>query len=123
MSEESRYWFETWHKLAMKNPWIIEAWDPPLHITEQCIKNTIEELFDHFQRGNWCLADCVIYDDICFINQIDGGSEYLVIKRDCAFESLSANRLPLDELTDFISDVKQATNEQLKNLTYRNRRT
>ena len=115
---EGHYFFETWHHLAMKNPWIIEAWDPPLHITERCERKSIEELYDHFSRGNWCLGDCVYYRDICFINQVNGGSEYLVIRRDLPFESISANRYSLDKLKDFIQNVERATDEELKTLTY-----
>jgi hypothetical protein len=115
---EGHYYFQTWHKIAMRNPWIIEAWDPPLHITESNEKKSIQELYDHFSRGNWCLGDCVYYRDICFINQVNGGSEYLVIRRDLPFESISANRFTLDMLEKFIQNVEQATDEQLKTLTY-----
>jgi hypothetical protein len=109
---------EVWVKIGMKNIWIKRASDPPFDIRQVHEKKTIQELYDHFQHGNWCTGDAPYYQNICFINQVDGGSEYMVIRDDISFESLSADHLSLDELTEFIERVQKATPKQLKYLEY-----
>jgi len=39
-----------------------------------------ETLKKFFKSGNWCLGQGVIYQNLCFINQINGGDEWLTIK-------------------------------------------
>ena len=107
-----------WLNIGKKNPWIMNACDPPFTLREIHEKTTIQELYEHFQHGNWCLGDAPYYRDICFINQVDGGSEYLVIKGNVSFESLSADRYTLEKLTDFINRVEMASDEQLRKLEY-----
>ena len=114
-SDEMR---KMWLSIGRKNLWIAKAYDPPFTLREIHEKTTIQELYDHFQHGNWCLGDAPYYRDICFINQVDGGSEYLVIKGGVSFESLSADRLSLEELTGFINRVEKASDEQLRSLEY-----
>ena len=108
----------TWLKLGRKNPWIREANDPPFTLEQLHEKKTIEGLDLHFKHGNWCLGDAPYYQNVCFINQVDSGTEYLVIRDDIVFESLSVQYFPLDKLRRFIEDVQKATPEQLKNLEY-----
>ena len=107
-----------WVLIGKKNPWIREAHDPAFDASQVHEKNTIPELYEHFQHGNWCLGDAPYYQNVCFINQDDGGSEYLVIRDGQAFESLTAIRYSLEKLTDFIRRVQRATPEQLRKLEY-----
>lgn len=107
-----------WVRIGKKNPWIREAYDPRFDSTQVHEKKTVQELYDHFQHGNWCLGDAPYYHDICFINQVDGGSEYLTIKGNVPFESLSADHYTLEKLQDFIDRVEKATDNQLRKLEY-----
>lgn len=107
-----------WVKLGKQNPWIKRACDPRFDSNQVHEKKTISDLYDHFVHGNWCLGDAPYYQNICFINQVDGGSEYMVIRDDIPFESLSVQFYTLDKLTDFITRVQKATPEQLRKLEY-----
>lgn len=109
---------QEWVKIGKKNPWIKRASDPAFDIRQVHEKKTVQELYDHFQHGNWCTGDAPYYQNICFINQVDGGSEYMVIRDDISFESLTAERYSLEKLTAFIERVQKATPEQLRKLEY-----
>lgn len=86
--------------------------------------NDIEVLRDFFKNGNWCLGCAVIYKSLCFIEQVNGGSEFLVIKNSkkegCfAFESWSTEAMAKNNT--LISNIKRllkATDEQLRRLEY-----
>lgn len=107
-----------WVAIGKRNPWVRGAYDPRFDLSQLHEKRTIEELYNHFQHGNWCLGDAPYYQNLCFINQVDGGSEYMVIRDDIAFESLTAERYTLEKLTDFITRAQKATVEQLRKLEY-----
>ena len=69
------------------------------------------------------LGQAVIFKDLCFMEQVDGGSEFLVIKNGkdgCfAFESWSTKRMVDDgSFEDNLKRIMQATDEQLKKLEY-----
>ncbi len=53
----------------------------------------IDALREHFERGNWAIRQGVVFDDLAFINQVNGGDEWWTLKRDgeewAAFESTS----------------------------------
>ena len=53
----------------------------------------INALREHFGRGNWAIRQGVVFDDLAFINQANGGDEWWTLKRDgeewVAFESTS----------------------------------
>ena len=107
-----------WVEIGKKNPWIRVANDPRFDINQVHEKKTISDLHDHFVHGNWCLGDAPFYKNICFINQDDGGGEYLVIRDDIPFESITVKYFPLEKLTDFINRVLNATEKQLRELEY-----
>ncbi|TFF93366.1 MAG: hypothetical protein EU543_03800 [Promethearchaeota archaeon] len=68
----------------------------------------------------------IYYKNICFINQIHAGDEWLVIRDNIAFESLTALAVLKDKgeqgIRNFIEDVLVATREQLKALEYKRKR-
>jgi hypothetical protein len=111
---------QKWVSIGKENPWIRTAYDPAFDASQVHEKKSIQELYDHFQHGNWCIGDAPYYQNICFINQVDGGCEYMVIRDDISFESLSADRYSLEKLTTFIERVQKATPEQLRKLKYNN---
>jgi hypothetical protein len=123
-AEEKTNWIPTWLKIGKKNIWIQEAWDPPFTTGSFSECKTIDELIEKFDHGNWCLGQAFYFGDICFINQIDGGDEWLVIKQDCAFESFTTRLMIHDNVYPFarlIEDIQKATIEQCKKLEYTNR--
>lgn len=109
---------QTWMRIGKENPWIRRACDPVFDARSFHEKKTVQELYDHFQHGNWCLGDAPYIGNVCFINQDDGGSEYLVIRDGIPFESLTAIRFSLEKLTAFLDHVTLATPEQLRKLEY-----
>lgn len=62
-----------------------------------CVMDTLKKLKSFFRHGNWCLGQAVIYKNLCFIQQVNGGDEWLTIKKfDTgikAFESISFERI------------------------------
>lgn len=115
-------WIETWYKLGKQNPWIAQAYDPPFTLDSftysRCV--SIEELREKFERGNWCVGTAFYFNDICFINQVEGGGEWLVIRKDIVFESLTGSHYGecLGRLQNFIERVEAGTDQQLKELRY-----
>jgi len=114
-----REWISTWLELGNKNPWIVEAVDPPFNAASFYDCNTLLELAAFFRHGNWSLGTAFAYANFCFINQINGGSEWLVIRNDLAFESFST-RLMLESgsFLDTMKSIIRATPEQLSTWSY-----
>ena len=124
---EIKFWEEA-YKIGMKNGWCsgefamqdgdFIAEEDRLNKKSVCAIDDIETLKAFFKQGNWCLGQAVIFKSLCFIQQINGGDEWLVIK--CgepvfSFESWSCSRMDLDKE---ISRVIKATDEQLRKLEY-----
>lgn len=113
---------QEWLKIGRRNAWIKDAWDPPFDERSFEEVTSVEELKEELYRGNWAIGTAFYYNNICFINQVDGGDEFLVIRGKVTFESISARVMIANgDFDDFIKDVEVATDEQLKNLTYRRR--
>ncbi len=119
---------EKWLSIAQQNPWIRQrgsqdandtcAYEEPLneHDFFQC--GTIAELYSFLSRGNWMLGQPFYYQNLCFINQINAGDEWLVIRDGLAFESLTAGAMEYQEFKEWVKRVMKATEEDLRNLTY-----
>jgi hypothetical protein len=58
------------------------------------------------------------FQNLCFINQINAGDEWLVIRDGIAFESLTAGAMGYEEFRDWIECVFTATEEELRRLEY-----
>ena len=125
-----------WLELGRANRWITRAVDPPFTETSFAECRTVDELLDRFEHGNWCLGQAFYLDDLCFIQQVDGGDEWLTIKQDLAFESISFGHIirrdgpPIpqhlikyvrwaSEAWQLIEDLQRATLAQCKALEYR----
>lgn len=124
---------EMCYKIGMKNHWCsgkaaIEDGD---YVVEEDrlnrdsfkIFDSLDKLKEYFARGNWCLGSSFIYNDLCFMNQVDGGGEWLTIKRfgdeAIAFESMSMSLIIKDEkFEDTIRRLEAATKEQCRTLNY-----
>ena len=113
---------EIWYKLGMSNFWIREADDPEFSKDMLYECKTLDELIEKFEHGNWCLGQGFYYKDICFINQIDGGCEWLTIKDDIAFESMSCGLMLRREgrgyFIELIERIEKAEKEDLLRYNY-----
>lgn len=86
----------------------------------------IDALREHFGRGNWAIRQGVVFGDLAFINQVNGGDEWWTLKRDgegwMAFESTSfayvieAKGRPAFET--LVRSMQLATPAQCKTLDY-----
>lgn len=86
-------WIPTWLRIGKRNPWVREASDPPFNMQSFHGCPSDDELLDKFAHGNWCLGQAFYRGDLCFIQQVDGGDEWLTIKQDAPFESISFGRI------------------------------
>ena len=113
---------DTWLNLGMANRWIRKAVDPPFTETSFAECHTVDELLDRFEHGNWALGVAFYLGDLCFIQQVGGGDEWLTIKQDLAFESISFGGIirrdgrPVAQ--QLIEDLQRATLAQCKALEY-----
>jgi hypothetical protein len=122
-------------KVALRNPWINgsvanQDGDPFMAIeyelTEKsfCECVTLERLKADFMSGCWSLNTAFIYKNLVFINQDNGGDEWLTLKQFedgevIAFESLTA-RLIIEkgEFEQLIDRMLKASKEQCEKLEY-----
>jgi len=89
MSTETINLIKEWIKIGNHNIWISEAEDPSFSINpcDEC--KSWEEIIEKLNQGNWCNGQAFYYKNFCFINQVNGGDEWLVIRGNIAFESIS----------------------------------
>jgi hypothetical protein len=118
---------QIWFEIGKKNPWIREATDPPFTIESfsgEADCATVQQLVRSILRGNWCLGTVFHHQDICFINQVDGGDEWLTIKGRTPFESITFRtfRETHEEAerraSETIERIRKATEEQCRRLAY-----
>lgn len=113
---------EKWIEIGNKNPWISQAWDPPFDENSFCECKTVDELIEKFEHGNWCLGTAFYYKNLCFINQVNGGDEWLVIRDSIPFESMSCGLIIENHGREYFKQLVErmlnATEEQLINLEY-----
>lgn len=109
-----------WLDIGRKNQWIRQAEDP--RFTDKSFSECLsfEDLADMILRGNWCLGQAFYCGDICLINQVNGGDEWLVIKGYTSFESFTCEALGRERLLKAFHDIKEATEEQCRALEYGN---
>jgi len=96
--------------------------DSPYSFVEARDLDTLEAFFLH---GNWSIRQGIVYGDLVFVNQVNGGDEWWTLKLDrktnqyVAFESITF-RLIIEhgEFTEYISRLERATIEQCKRLDY-----
>lgn len=108
-----------WFQLGRENPDIHEAYDPPFLIDGFVGCYSIEELEERIGHGNWSIGTSFYYRDLCFINQVNGGDEWLTIRHGIAFESITFG--PSIEEGRFASLIRRllaASEEQCRELTY-----
>ena len=80
---------ETWLAIGLANRWIRRGCDPPFTRRSFTRCSDEAELKARLEHGNWCLGSAFYFGDLCFIEQVAGAGEWLVIKETVAFESAS----------------------------------
>ena len=115
---------KAWLEIGNRNQWIVEAWDPPFDAQSFTICKDVNDLAERILQGNWCLGQAYVLGDICFINQINGGDEWLTIKGRTSFESITmqtfdeSREAAETRLRQTIARIQAATEEQCKKLEY-----
>ncbi|WP_433269000.1 DUF3846 domain-containing protein [Actinosynnema sp. CS-041913] len=92
---------EVWYQLSLANPWIAAADDPPFTRSSFVGCYSVEELAEQIGHTSWSLGTAFYYRDLCFINQVDGGDEWLTIRHGVVFESITF--MPYIEASTFAS--------------------
>jgi hypothetical protein len=115
-------WIPTWLKLGRENPWVRNAVDPPFDTRSfhPCVSD--DELLDKLAHGNWCLGQAFFRGDLCFIQQVGGGDEWLTIKQGTPFESISFGRIIATKgrqaVQEIIDRIRAASVEKCRELDY-----
>jgi len=116
-----------WLQIGRENSWIRDASDPPFTRDSFYGCQSIDELEERLDFTNWSLGTAFYYRDLCFINQVDGGDEWLTIKsfRDedrldsLAFESITFGRtIEEGRFKGLINRLLNASKEDCRRLTY-----
>lgn len=87
-----------WVEVGRENPWIRQADDPEFDWDSFGKEESVSSLVERLLHGNWCLGQAFFIGDLCFINQVDGGDEWLVIKGSVPFESFTCEAFGREEL-------------------------
>ena len=81
---------------------------------------SVEELRGFFAHGNWALRQGIVYEDLAFVQQVDGGDEWWTLKRDgdawTGFESWSFGAIAQEpeRFERAMRDMCEATPEQCR---------
>jgi hypothetical protein len=124
MSAERPAWkpadpIATWVAVGHANRWIRRACDPPFTRASFVACADAAELEARLAHGNWCLGSAFWLGDLCFIEQVGGGDEWLAIKQNVAFDSASCGAMIASgTFDDFLSRIGAATPEACATLTY-----
>ncbi|MBH8599089.1 MULTISPECIES: hypothetical protein [unclassified Thermoactinomyces] len=111
-------WKKVWYQIGMNNPWISEAYDPEFSVDMLAECKDQEDLWENLSHGNWCLGQGFYLGEICFINQINGGDEWLVIKQNLPFESFTVGTMGKEKFLHNLKCIEKATLEQCRRLEY-----
>lgn len=111
-------WGNTWYEIGIKNPWVRAAYDPPFKRNSIYPVETAEQLAEWVAETGWCIGAARWWDDQCWINQIEGGSEWMVIKQDVAFESMSGYLMGPTQILQAIRAIAGVDVESCRKLTY-----
>lgn len=92
--------------------------------------SSLEEVRSFFEHGNWSIRQGIVYRDLAFVQQVDGGDEWWTLKKLhgegnasdwVAFESCSFDELSQDEhgFNDEIVSMLASSGEECARLSYR----
>ena len=76
---------------------------------------SVEELRGFFAHGNWALRQGIVYEDLAFVQQVDGGDEWWTLKRtDSGW--LAFERLEYMEAVPSIEDAARRARDSIQQL-------
>jgi len=103
-----------WTNEGLNNVKIKEAVDPPF-TKEMLIEcQSLEELEAYFKKGSWFLGQGFYYQTLCFINTIDCGDEWLAIKWEVPFETITfSGIIKSGGFKRYLERLLNATKEEL----------
>jgi hypothetical protein len=120
-TSRNRY-LSKWLDIGKKNFWIRQANDPPFNSQSFHECKDEDELLDKFDNGRWTLGQAFFLGEICFVQQVDGGDEWLAIKQDVDFDSISfgaiIKRGGREEARALIQSIREATVERCRSHNY-----
>jgi hypothetical protein len=124
LTAEQRDILAAWLAIGRQNPWIARAVDPPFTVLSFHFCRDVRELAERLLHGNWCLGQAFALGEICFINQVNGGDEWLTIKGRTPFESITMQTFTETRenaehrLYRTVERIRKATEEQCRQLLY-----
>jgi len=124
---------EECYRIGMKNQWcsgraamrdgnlIMEG--DRLNRNSFTVFDNLDKLKEDFEKGNWCLGQAFTYNDLCFIQQVDGGDEWLAMKRFgdevVSFDSITWMAVIRDgSFESYFAQLEKATRQQCESRTY-----
>lgn len=111
-----------WLAIGQRNIWIRRACDPHFNARSFYECRDMAELIEKFRHGNWSLGSAFTLGDLCFIQQVGGGDEWLTIKEDVAFDSWSCQWIIKNYGEPYfirmVEAVQRASKADCKNLCY-----
>ena len=80
---------DIWESIGNKNIFIRNAIDPPFtkRTFEKC--ESLQDLYEFLNSSTWCLGQAFYFENLCIINQMNGGDEWLIIKDNKIIDSFS----------------------------------
>lgn len=127
LGKENREHIKNWFEIGKKNPFICKAEDPKFTEDSFTECKTLDYLIEIFKHCNWCIGQAFYYKNLCFINQVNAGDEWLTIRDGVHFESASCGAMIKYDGEEYfklwIEDCLTASVEELKHLDYAKKST
>ncbi|MFF6951812.1 hypothetical protein ACFZAD_24535 [Streptomyces iakyrus] len=110
---------EEWYRIGKNTLAIGTAVDPPFTMDSFTQADTIKDLAEQITAYTWSRGTAFYFGDLCFINQVDGGDEWLTIRHGVAFESMTLKPIiERGEFRDLIGRLLAATKDECVRLEY-----
>lgn len=110
---------ESWYQLGLAEPSIRAAEDRPFTKARFTGCDSVDELAEQISAMPWPAGTAFYYRDLCFIQQANGGDEWLAIRHETAFETMAlAPSLADRTFASLVRRLLAASKEQLEQHTY-----
>ena len=123
---------EKLEKKCQENDWLMRGgydWQDDPYLEEYpyefCTALNMESLTSFFEHGNWAIRQGIVFDDLAFIQQVNGGDEWWTLKRDGGgwvdFESVSCEHIIAHSKPDFerlIASMRASSTDECVRLDY-----
>ena len=110
---------ETWYQLGLVEPLIRAAEDPPFTKARFTGCYSPDELAEQIDATPWPIGTAFYYRDLCFIQEVDGGDTWLVIRQDIAVDAMELwPHIHSGTFASLVRRLLAASIEQLEQHTY-----